>query len=594
MKKHLKNNSIWLSFLSAGALIILFIVGTGTGDLGFGYGSLIDYTVTSTYEGGTYTRESENNTTGDGNIWTGSKDVQGRWEGPVTIVEGMHRSPEDDMEVYSTEKVTYVEGRRNGMSVITFEDDNRPDSVTCYTMGKRIPCQTSKSIQRDASSASQLLYYNYPWYVNSLNVKGFEDEFIRAFVDTLESILLAMEDTGETFLDYYDYAMDSLEGTVYDTIMLGNSSLMMFYGQEELLNGQFRLGVVDHARQEGSRTFDIIKNKYPGYLEYMNMYDISDPDFEIFCGEVDSLMSSYTPPLDREDPFFTDSVDARLYMAVMYIGSYEEDTTETTEALKSVPTYKKGVSIKNSLQTVRSVYVNNNISPTSADVAIVVFYSFLEHFFLGDKISLVLEESFNNHHSIISIPTVTTEYLGSESPTGANLNGYIHGDGGAAVTASGIAWATYYNPTISDNTESSSTTSGSFIVSLVGLTEDATYFARTYATNSAGTAYGNCVEFIAGSTIGIETAEFDHDFKVYPNPASAITSFSFNTSSNDQLELAIINLKGQVVTHRELGNLSPGNHRIELDLSDLNVGIYNCRLSVQGTAKATRKLVIIR
>jgi hypothetical protein len=173
------------------------------------------------------------------------------------------------------------------------------------------------------------------------------------------------------------------------------------------------------------------------------------------------------------------------------------------------------------------------------------------------------------------------------------VNGYIHDDGGAAVMASGIAWATHYNPTISDNTESSSTTSGSFILTLDGLTEGTTYFARTYATSSAGTAYGNCVEFNATSSVGIETAEFDHNFRIYPNPASAVTTFSFNVASFDHLELAIYNLKGKVVTRHELGNLSPGNHRIELVLSDLKSGIYNSQLSDHGKVIARRKFLIV-
>lgn len=587
MKKHLHNNAIWLSFLSAVALIFVFLIGTGTD---FGVEQYTDFEQDSKYLGnGEFQRRTESPSTGAVNVWTGTKDVQGRWDGPVTIEEGRKNPDNPELEDCSTEKVTYVEGRRNGMSIIDYKDEDKPDSITCYTMGRRIPCQISKTIQADTPSASQLLFYNYPWYVNSLNVRGFENEFIRAYVDTLETILLAMEDTGETFLDYYGYALDSLEGTVYDTIMISNESLTMFYGQEELLNGQFRLAVVDHSRQEGSSTFDIIKTKYPGYLENMNLADISDQDFEIFCGEVDSLMNSYTPPLDMEDPFFTDSVDSRIYAAVMYIGSYE-DSTETTEALKSASAYKKSTALRNSLQTLRA---NSKISPTSPEVAFIVFYTFIEHLFLGDKISLILEESYNDHHSIISIPTVTTEYLGSESATGANLNGYIHDDGGAAVTASGIAWSTHYNPTIGDNSENSSTTSGSFIIALDGLTEGSTYFARTFATNSSGTAYGNCVEFVAGSTIGIETAEFDHKFNIYPNPASDIVTFRFMAESLDPLELSIINLKGQVVYHHEIAGLSPGDHQIELDLSDLNVGIYNCQLSARGSVNATRKLVIL-
>ena len=174
MKKQLKNNTIWLSFLSAIALIILFLIGTGTGgETGLGL-DWIGLDQSSEYlDNGEYQRKTENEVTGDYNIWTGTKEVQGRWDGPVTIEVGM-KNGSGGYNVYSTEKVTYVEGRRNGMSIIDYEDDDKPDSITCYTMGKRIPCQVSKSIQAVTASASQLLYYEYPWYVNSINAIGFD------------------------------------------------------------------------------------------------------------------------------------------------------------------------------------------------------------------------------------------------------------------------------------------------------------------------------------------------------------------------------------------------------------------------------------
>jgi hypothetical protein len=89
MIKQIKNNPVWLSLLSAGTLIILFLVGTGTAGTGFGLDS-VGMDQTSEYlDNGDYQRRTENEVTGDYNVWTGPKDVQGRWDGHVTIEEGM-------------------------------------------------------------------------------------------------------------------------------------------------------------------------------------------------------------------------------------------------------------------------------------------------------------------------------------------------------------------------------------------------------------------------------------------------------------------------------------------------------------------------
>jgi hypothetical protein len=174
------------------------------------------------------------------------------------------------------------------------------------------------------------------------------------------------------------------------------------------------------------------------------------------------------------------------------------------------------------------------------------------------------------------------------------LQGYVIKDGGAAVTSRGITWATVYNPTTLDNSENSETGTGEFTVNLTGLTEGVTYYARTYATNSAGTAYGNCIVFVAASpTEIVDNKVFTQVFTIYPNPASAITTFGFRLESSESLVLTVLNMKGQRVYCHDLGMLPQGDNQINLNLSGLQDGMYNCQLT-NGVTKVTRKLVIAR
>jgi hypothetical protein len=99
------------------------------------------------------------------------------------------------------------------------------------------------------------------------------------------------------------------------------------------------------------------------------------------------------------------------------------------------------------------------------------------------------------------------------------------------------------------------------------------------------------VEFQAVSTVETEELNTANDLSIYPNPASSITTFSLSTAQNRHLELSIFNANGQLVIRRDLGMLPPGEHKVELDLSSLNSGVYQCRISDKGRVLDTQKLV---
>jgi len=92
-------------------------------------------------------------------------------------------------------------------------------------------------------------------------------------------------------------------------------------------------------------------------------------------------------------------------------------------------------------------------------------------------------------------PTVTTTAISDIDKTTATGGGNVTADGGATVTARGICWSTSQNPTIAGSHTTNGTGTGSFTSAMTGLTANTTYYVRAYATNSAGTAYGEQVSF---------------------------------------------------------------------------------------------------
>lgn len=93
------------------------------------------------------------------------------------------------------------------------------------------------------------------------------------------------------------------------------------------------------------------------------------------------------------------------------------------------------------------------------------------------------------------LPTVSTTSISSITNSSAQSGGNVTDDGGATVTAKGVCWSTFSNPTISDYITNDSSGTGSFISSITGLEKVTTYYVRGYATNNEGTAYGNEIEF---------------------------------------------------------------------------------------------------
>lgn len=93
------------------------------------------------------------------------------------------------------------------------------------------------------------------------------------------------------------------------------------------------------------------------------------------------------------------------------------------------------------------------------------------------------------------LPTITTAVPGTIAYTTAISGGNIISDGGAAVSARGVCWSKTNNPTIADNKTIDGDGTGLFTSVVTGLDINSTYYVRAYATNNAGTAYGESIIF---------------------------------------------------------------------------------------------------
>lgn len=71
------------------------------------------------------------------------------------------------------------------------------------------------------------------------------------------------------------------------------------------------------------------------------------------------------------------------------------------------------------------------------------------------------------------------------------------------------------------------------------------------------------------------------DFSIYPNPTSSDISLHFSTRKSDEISIQLLDLKGSVISERNLGVLLPGAHLETISLGNIAAGNYVIRLISQ-------------
>ncbi len=189
--------------------------------------------------------------------------------------------------------------------------------------------------------------------------------------------------------------------------------------------------------------------------------------------------------------------------------------------------------------------------------------------------------------SSIAPATVTTTLVSVAGNT-AVVAGNISSDGGGPITARGICWGTAANPTVAGNNTTEGTGTGTFSSTITGLSCGLTYYARAYATNSAGVAYGNEESFTTQGekpTASVESVTPYSGTEAYlygvVNPKWAVTTVTF--------EYGLTNSYGQTVTASEsplpAGDLDYG---VNASLTGLEPGeTYHVRIKAVNSLGTT-------
>lgn len=205
---------------------------------------------------------------------------------------------------------------------------------------------------------------------------------------------------------------------------------------------------------------------------------------------------TFLPQLDDySDPLITSSVIEHTGKGNLILLSDYDVNEDLSPKIQTTPLkkLKGGIAINYNFNTEENDYLLEfsalspgtcQISKKDGNYEIIVSYTdennnVIEVYYLGDLTK------------IIQLPLLTTSPVTNITQNSASCGGNVTFDGGSVNTLRGVCWGSSTNPTILLETKTTDGKgTGTFTSSLTGLTPSK-YYVRAYATNSAGTSYGN-------------------------------------------------------------------------------------------------------
>ena len=121
------------------------------------------------------------------------------------------------------------------------------------------------------------------------------------------------------------------------------------------------------------------------------------------------------------------------------------------------------------------------------------------------------ENTENVVDSEITLAEVSTVSFSDITETSVKVSAELLNDGGGLISEYGICYSTSKNPTKMSNTKLADGKNASYIITVGNLKANTTYFVRAYATNEAGTAYGEEKSFTTKQKVQAVRVEIIQD-----------------------------------------------------------------------------------
>jgi len=149
----------------------------------------------------------------------------------------------------------------------------------------------------------------------------------------------------------------------------------------------------------------------------------------------------------------------------------------------------------------------------------------------------------------VKAPSFANSAIDVITPISARCVASVNAEGSSPIDDRGVCWSTESMPDISDSKIYSGSGTGEYIAILTGLTPQTTYYARAFASNSAGTTYGDEITFTTTEDLTGETGTMtDKQGHVYPTVGIGsqvwMAANLKATRFNDSTEIAYVDEDG--------------------------------------------------
>jgi hypothetical protein len=159
----------------------------------------------------------------------------------------------------------------------------------------------------------------------------------------------------------------------------------------------------------------------------------------------------------------------------------------------------------------------------------------------------------------------------------ANNMSMIVGQGDRVFSGMAMSWTTF---SIKINYQDTASPDSMYII-----------FSSSSSSPVAGSyLYVDNLAFSTTTALNETTTSATSGLSVFPNPANSNFSISFNTTSNEQYQLQLLDLSGRVVKELGSGNMN-GTFTRSFSAEGLEKGIYFIKLNSNNTSEVS-KLVI--
>lgn len=169
------------------------------------------------------------------------------------------------------------------------------------------------------------------------------------------------------------------------------------------------------------------------------------------------------------------------------------------------------------------------------------------------------------------IPGIITAEISDITTNSAVSGGEITDDGGASIISMGICWGASDNPTIENNFINVSGNTASFTGQLTGLLPKSRYFIRAFASNSAGTGYGESRTFTTlgdtpsvtvanANNISINSAVLNGTVTPHSLPTTVVFEFGKSAEYGNTISASQVPVSGSesISLSALVSNLLPG------------------------------------